>query len=197
MEPIENRSTHALVIARRAMSDVSSITSESRLKFRRLSFSDQSKLIGLFAKSQLKQADKLISLHMPPATKPTADYLWFRVLANMYEKPGENLKTGKNNDSLMIKTIKSLYPQLSSVSKDITRLFTGSFRYWVENFYSCDMYGRANLHACLNSPARNLTREDIQKISDESNMSYLGEHIKRYADDLLLKRFPESYKSGY
>jgi hypothetical protein len=195
MVAIENKISHAHIIARRAMSDVSSITSESRFKFQRLSFSDQAKLIGLFARSQLKQADRLISLHMPPATRPTADYLWFRVLANMYEKPGQNLKTDPKNDFLMIKTIKSLYPQLAPVSKDITRLFTGSFRYWVENFYSCDIYGRVNLLACLNSAARNLTKEDIQMISDESKMPYLGEHIRRYADSLLIKRFPQSYKS--
>ena len=172
---------------RRAMADTSAITPVNRLKFRRLLPADQAKMVGIYAKFQLRSADKLISQNMWGKAKPTAVYLWFRVLANTSLRPAENIKTDINGDQLMIETINKLYPKLSVVSRDITQLFTGSFRYWVDNFFSCDKDGKHNLFAFLNSMARNLSKSDIQMINDESNMPYLGEHIKRYADNLLSK----------
>ncbi len=191
---IGNKLPYAHTLARRAMSDPSAITPADRLKFRRLSPAEQAKEIGTVAKLQLNQVNKLISQHISGKTKPTAVYLWFRVLANSYEKPGENIKTDKKSDYLMIKTINKLYPQLADVSSEITRLFTGSFKYWVDNFYSCGGDGERSFSACKNSAARDLSSDDMQMINDKSDMNLLGQHIKKYADDLLLKNFPESYK---
>ena len=194
MQKIENSKPNSNRIIRRALFDTSSVSSANRLRFRRLAFADQAMVIGMYAKLQLNAADKLISQHKPGRAKPTAAYLWFRVQANLYENPTANIKADKESDHLITETINMLYPELSVVSENITRLFTGSFRYWVDNFYSCDMNGKFNSSACLNSRAQRLNKDDIQMINDGSKMAYLGEHIKRYADVLIVKTLPLIYK---
>jgi hypothetical protein len=194
MQKIENNQPNLNRIIRRVLFDTSSVTSANRLKFRRLTFSDQAMLIGMYAKLQLRSADKLISQHMSGRTKPTAAYLWFRVQANLYERPAANIRADKESDHLITGTINRLYPHLSVVSENITRLFTGSFRYWVDNFYSCDIDGKFNSSACLNSSAQRLSKDDIKMINDGSKMAYLGEHIKRYADHLIVNALPLIYK---
>jgi hypothetical protein len=139
------------------------------------------------ANAQLKLVDKLISKHTS-GDEPSAAYLWFRLRA----KAAEYTKIDAKSDLLMIKR---LYPQLADVSTKITQLFTNTFTYIVDNFYSCDSNGKPNLYACMNSKARALTGDEMKMIDEVSGMAYLGQFIKKYADMVLLKNFPESYKS--
>jgi hypothetical protein len=196
MQIIENKRPNLNAIIRRALFDATSVTPGNRLRFRRLSFSDQARVIGIYAKLQLGTVDKLISQHMSGRTKPTAAYLWFRVQANLYEKPAANIKADKGSDRLITETINSLYPQLSAVSGNITMLFTRSFRYLVDNYYSCDVYGRSNMFANLKSAARLLDKDEIQMINNETKMVYLGEHMRRYADHLALNSVRDIDKEG-
>jgi hypothetical protein len=166
----------------------SAITPAIRSEFRQLTFPKQAKLIGSYAKDQMLIADKVISGSGLRQIPMAAD-IWLDIATNRPE-PGK-----KEIDVLLeFKAIRGLYPQLAGFHDQVTKAFTDTVSFWVDNYYSCDKNGKFNTISCIGSKAREFNALQMFTIDKESDMVFLGGYMKNYAN--FLARMFTDHLSG-
>ena len=154
-----------------ALSHPSMTTPAVRRKFNALPFEAQADLIAKYAKKQLASVDKLISGTKVSGTN--AVDVWNGMTA-YYTSLSDPEK------------ITMLFHPLKSASPKIATIFSKMSYFWVANFYSCDAYGTSNSFFRSRSVALDFTPAQLRTIDEKSGLDRLGEHIKRYAEFLLL-----------
>jgi len=149
-----------------------------RREFLSLSFPDQAKLIGQYARLQLMKVDKIIKGNWPAEALgeklPTALDVWNKWM--------EGKKWPDFGDK---ERMERAYPQLSKVSKEITMLLRSCYEYWLRNYYSCGENGFIDRRSAGSSRALSFGKAKMERIDRESGMDRLGICFVR---DALLER---------
>jgi hypothetical protein len=169
---------------RGVMMEGSPITPELRKGFLERPFPKQAALIGIYAKNQLKLADKIITDRMamnlePRIETPRAVDVWKKMVEC------DKLFTDEVK-------IKILFPFLANESSVISRKLKNIYTLWVDNFYTDGEYEGFGPLPYEFSKARLLSADETQIINDKSGMPYLGQVIKSYAEhcyekDILMR----------
>ena len=156
---------------RSAMLQGSRVTPDLRKGFLERPFPKQAALIGIYAKKQLSSIDALISeKHLEGLT---AVKMWKQIVED--KNPREYREK-----------IKKLFPLLENESSGIAQTFASTYTFWVDNFYSCDIYGRSDTRTYKLSKALRFDAGDVRLINEKSGMPYLGQNIKSYAEFLYM-----------
>lgn len=140
--------------------------SSTRKEFLRMQPAMQTEVIGQYSRSMLRKADKLIGDSRIPMA-PDAVSIWNATLAT--------------KGTLSAKTITEVFPNLKPVSGGIAAILQDTYRFWVDEVYSCGNGGQMTVETAKASAALKFTPKRMDSISRESGLSGLGEMMKAFA----------------
>jgi hypothetical protein len=138
-----------------------------RESFRALPFSHQARLIGEYAKEQLRLADELIvgQYRGKLAVRPNALKVWTEM--SLTDIPAyDNMQ------------IIEQFPNLRNLAPRLSELFIDCYAFWADNFYACDQDGKPNSKRAEASAARHFSDPEFKTIAEESGMIFLGQMIR-------------------